>query len=71
MKVSNIIIYIMKIMWRDFFKNLFESFQRYKKALKVQIFNEVALIQVVKQRVSFKDRKNKNTPKFPSIKICY
>ena len=41
----------------------------YKKALKVQILNEVALIQVVRKRVSFQDRKNENTPKFPSIKI--
>ena len=41
----------------------------YKEALKVQILNEVALIQVVRKRVSFQDRKNENTPKFPSIKI--
>ena len=41
----------------------------YKKALKVQILNEVALIQVVRKRVSFQDRKNESTPKFPSIKI--
>ena len=40
-----------------------------EKALKVQILNEVALIQVVRKRVSFQDRKNENTPKFPSIKI--
>ena len=37
----------------------------YKKALKVQILNEVALRQVVRKRVSFQDRKNENTPKFP------
>ena len=41
----------------------------YKKALKVQILNEVALIQVVRKPVGFQDRKNENTPKFPSIKI--
>ena len=41
----------------------------YKKALKVQILNEVALIQVLRKRVSFQDRKNESTPKFPSIKI--
>ena len=45
----------------------------YKKALKVQILNEVnvALIQVVRKRVSFQDRtyENENAPKFPSIKI--
>ena len=62
----------MKIMSRDLKKKSFESFQRYtKKALKVQILNEVALIQVVRKRVSFQDRKNENTPKFPSIKIRY
>ena len=42
----------------------------YKKALKVQILNEVSLIQVERKRVTFQDRKNENTPKFPSIKIC-
>ena len=41
----------------------------YKKALKVQILSEVALIQVVRKRVSFQDRKNENTPKFSSLKI--
>ena len=41
----------------------------YKIALKVQTLNEVALRQVVRKRVSFQDRKNENTPKFPSIKI--
>ena len=44
----------MKIMSRDFEKKSFESFQRYKKkALKVQIFNEDALRQVVRKQVSF------------------
>ena len=71
MKVSDLIKYIMKIMWRDLKKNSFESFQTYKKALKVQILNEVALMQVVRKRVGFQDRKNENTPKFPSIKIWY
>ena len=41
----------------------------YKKALTVQILTEVAIIQVVRKRVGFQDRKNENTPKFPSIKI--
>ena len=41
----------------------------YKKGLKVQILHEVALIQVVRKRVSFQDRKNESTPTFPSIKI--
>ena len=42
-----------------------------KKGQKVQILNEVAPIprQVVRKRVSCQDRKNENTPKFPSIKI--
>ena len=41
----------------------------YKKGLKVQILNEVASGQVVRKRASFQDRKNENTPKFPSIEI--
>ena len=71
MKVSDIIIYIMKIMWRDFKKFVRVVLEIYKKALKVQILNEVALRQVVRKRVSFQDRKNENTPKFPSIEIWY
>ena len=39
----------------------------YKKALIVQILNEVALRQVARKRVSFQDRKNENTSKFPII----
>ena len=55
-----------------FLKNSFGSFQRYtKKALKVQILNEVELIQVVRKGVSFQDRKNENTPKFHRIEIRY
>ena len=41
----------------------------YKKGLKVQILNEVALGQVVRKRASFKDHDNENTPKFSSIEI--
>ena len=41
----------------------------YKKALRVQILYEVALRQVVRKRVSYKDRENENTPKFPNIEI--
>ena len=41
----------------------------YKKALKVQIVNEVALKQVVRKPVSFQARKTENTPKFPNIEI--
>ena len=33
----------------------------FKKALKVQILNEVALVQVVRKRVTFQDRKNEST----------
>ena len=39
------------------------------KALKVQILNEVTVIQVVRKRVRFQDRMNESAPKFPSIKI--
>ena len=58
----------------DYVKRFLKKFVRvvleiYKKALKVQILNEIALIQVVRKRVCFQDRKNQNTPKFPSIKI--
>ena len=59
----------MKIMRRDFKKFVRAVSEIYKKVLKVQILNEVALIQVVRKPVSFQDRKNENTPKFPSIKI--
>ena len=55
MKFSDIIINIMKIMWRDF-KNIrssrFRDIQK-KKKLKVQILNEVALRQEVRKRVTF------------------
>ena len=71
MKVSDINIYIMKIMWRDFRKICWSRFSDIQKRVKVQILNEVALIQVVRKRVSFQDRKNENTPKFPNIKIWY
>ena len=55
MKVSDLIIYI------KFVRVVSEI---YKNALKVQILNEVALIQVVRKRISFQDRKNENTPKY-------
>ena len=41
----------------------------YKKALKVQILSEVALVQVVRKWVSFQDFEKENTPKFPSTEI--
>ena len=46
-------------------------FRDIQKARKVQVLNEVALIQVVRKRVSLQDPKNANTPKFPRIKIWY
>ena len=52
-KVSDIIIYIMKIIWKDLKKFVRVVSEIYKKALKVQILNEVALKQVVRKRVSF------------------
>ena len=55
----------MKIMRRDFKKFVRVVSEIYKKALKVQNLNEVALILMVRKRVSFQDRKNQNTPKFP------
>ena len=71
MKVSDIVIYIMTIIWRDFKKIRSSRFRDIQKKLKVQILNEVALRQVVRKRASFQGRKNENTPKFPSIKIWY
>ena len=73
MNISDLIIYIIKIMRKDFQKKFVRVVSEiYKKGLKVQILNEVALIQVVsRKRVSFQDRKNESTPKFPSIKIWY
>ena len=57
-------------MWRDLKKKSVRVISEiYKNTLKVQIFNEVALIQVVRKRVSFQDGKNENTPKFASIEI--
>ena len=61
MKVSDIITFIMKIMG-------FRS-AMYKRALKVKISNKVALRQVLRKQVGFQNRKNKNTPNFPSIEI--
>ena len=69
MKVSEFSVYIMKIMWRDFKKLVRVVLEIYKKALKVHILNDVALVQVVRKPVSFQDRKNESTPKFPNIEI--
>ena len=41
----------------------------HRKALKVKFQNKVALRQVVRKQVSFRDRKKGNKPKFPRIEI--
>ena len=54
-------------MWGEILKKFVRVVSEiYKKALKVQILNEVALKQVVRKRVSFQDRKNERTTKFNS-----
>ena len=65
MKVSDIFY----IHYDDYVKRFLKKFvpavsEIYKKALKVQILNEVALIQVVRKRVSLHDRKNESTSKY-------
>ena len=52
-----------------FLKNSFSRFRDVQKSAKSQILNEVSLLQMVRKRVSFQDRKEENTPKFPSIEI--
>ena len=54
-----------------FLKNSFSRFRDVQKSAKSQILNEVSLLQMVRKRVSFQDRKEENTPKFPSIEIWY
>ena len=60
-----ILLYTLWRLCEGIFKKIVQvvSEKIYKKALKVQILNKVALIQVVrKQVISFQDRKNgKNT----------
>ena len=71
MKVSDIIMKT-DIICEEILKKIRSSrFRDIQKRLKVQILiqNEVALIQVVRKRVIFQDRRNKNNPKFRSIKI--
>ena len=54
MKVADIIIYIMKIMWRDFKKIRWSRFRDPNPKFKiVKILTEVGLLQVVRKRVSF------------------
>ena len=59
MKVSDIIIYIAKIMWRGLQKFVQVVSEMYKKALKVQILNEVALIQCWENGLVFKIARTK------------
>ena len=62
----------MKIMYRDLKKkNRSSRFRDIQKSAKSPNLEQVALRQVVRKRVSFRDRKNENTPKFPTIKILY
>ena len=58
MKVSDLIIYIMNIMWRDFKKIRSSRFRDVQKSDKSPNFE---------WSCTYKDRKNENTPKFPSI----
>ena len=58
------------IHYEDYVKRFLKKIVRvvseiYKKALKVQILNEVALRQVATKRV----RGNEHAPKFPSMKM--
>ena len=62
----------MKIMYRDLKKkNRSSRFRDIQKSAKSPNLEQVALRQVVRKRVSFRDRKNENTPKFPTIKILF
>ena len=70
MKVSDIIIYIIKIMGWDFKKIRSSRFRDTQKSAESPNL-EVALMQVVRKRVSFQGRKNESKPKFPSIKTLY
>ena len=69
MEVSDLIIYIMKIMWRDLKIIRSSGFRDIQENAKSANFEEVALGQVVRKRVSFQDRKNENTPKVPGTMI--
>ena len=70
MKVSDIIIYIMEIMWSSVKRNPSSRFRDIQKRAKSKNLEfKVALRRVMRKQVSFEDRKKENTPKFPSIKI--
>ena len=62
----------MKIMYRDFKKKIRSSrFKDIQKSAKSPNLEQVPLRQVVRKLVSFRDRKNENTSKFPTIKILF
>ena len=59
-----------KLRYEEIFTKIVRAVSEiYKKTLRVQTLNEVALIQVVRKLVYFQDLENENSPKFPSIKI--
>ena len=62
--IDHIPYYLSGLSRAHFFRQPFSK-QLYTKKLQ----KKVALIQVVRKRVSFQDSKNENTPKFLSIKI--
>ena len=67
MKVSDIIIYITKIMWWVLKRILSSSFRDIQESAKSQNSSKVILTQVMRKQVSFQDRRKENTPKFSSI----
>ena len=68
MKVSDTFIYIMKIMWIDLKKIRSSSFGDIQERAKSPNSEwSCTSTQMVRKRVSFQDRKNESTPKFPSI----
>ena len=71
MKVSDIVIYIMKIVWWGLKRILSSRVRDIRRSTKSQNSNKVTLRQVVRKQVSFQDRKKGNTPKFPCIEIKY
>ena len=62
MKVSDLIIYIMKIIWRDLRKIRSSRFRDIQKSPKSPNFEWGCTYTG-----SFQDRKNENAPKFPDI----
>ena len=64
MKDSDIIIYIMKILWR--------GLEIYRKAVELEVKFRIKLhLQEVRKHVGFTDHKKENTLKFPRSKIWY